>query len=368
MRRIYFDHNATTPLDAEAQRAMVEAPWGNASSRHAEGRLAREALERARDRIAALMGATRDEIVLTSGATEANRIAIVGAAVAMRAKDARRVRVIASPLEHPSVLGAIETLTARGFTVDKLTVDVRGRIDPESLRADETVAIVTVQSANHELGNLNPIAELRDRARAAGALFHTDAVQLAGKGLLSDADLVSISAHKLYGPKGIGALRVRAGVPLVAEAGGHQERGLRAGTESVAAAVGFGVAAERARSDDPARIRALRDRFEAGAIALGAEVNGDRERRVGNTSNVAWPGAEGALMMESLDLAGVSVSTGAACTSGSLSPSPVLLALGQDRARAACALRFSFGRDNTDDEVDRVLALLPAIIARVRTA
>jgi cysteine desulfurase len=199
--------------------------------------------------------------------------------------------------------------------------------------------------------------------QAAGKL----PVDVAALGL----DLVAISAHKLYGPKGAGALWLRTGVPFAGESGGHQERGRRGGTEDVAAAVGFGAAAEAALRDGAAwsaHVTRLRDRFEAGALASGAQPNGDRSSRVGNTSNLAWPGAEGALVMESLDLAGVAVSTGAACTSGSLEPSPVLLALGQDRTRALEAVRFSFGRENSDEEVDAVLALLPPIIARVRAA
>jgi cysteine desulfurase len=380
MRRIYLDHNATTRLHPDARRAMapfLDREWGNPSSRHAEGRAAREALEQARDRVARLVGARSGEIVFTSGGTEADRLAVLGAALAARANHPRRARVIASPLEHVAVEGALALLTARGFAVEKLRADPGGRVDPDELgrKLGDDVALVTVQLANHEIGTLQPIAELAERARAAGALFHSDAVQAAGKLPLDVAalgvDLLAISAHKLYGPKGAGALWLRSGIPFAGESGGHQERGRRGGTEDVAAAVGFGAAAEAALRDGAgwsAHVTSLRDRFEAGAVASGAQLNGDRAARVGNTSSLAWPGAEGALVMESLDLEGVAVSTGAACTSGSLAPSPVLLALGQDRTRALEAVRFSFGRENSDQEVDAVLALLAPIVARVRAA
>jgi cysteine desulfurase len=265
-------------------------------------------------------------------------------------------------------------------TVTVLPVDAHGRIDPDdlrrALRAD--TALVSIQAANHELGNVHPVAELYALARQSGALFHCDAVQAAGKIPLDAGaggpDLVSVSAHKLYGPKGVGALCARRDLglaPLLA--GGHQERGRRPGTENVAGIVGFGVAAavaaRRLQADAP-RVAALRDRLEHALLELpGARLNGDPDptRRVPNTVNLAFDGAEGALVAMNLDLAGVCVSTGAACASGSLEPSPVLLALGRTRGEAACSVRFSLGRGSTAAEVDEVAGMLPAILERVRT-
>jgi cysteine desulfurase len=378
---IYLDHNATTRPHAEVRAAMarvLDGEFGNPSSIHAAGRAARDAVERARDQVAAWLHAGRDEVVFTSGGTEGNNLAIRGAAETARLADARRTRVITSPLEHPSVLAAVAALEVRGFVVTQLPVDERGRIDPDSLaRAlGPDVALVSVQLANHELGNLQPIAAIAERAHGAGALVHTDAVQAAGKLAIDvralGVDLATVSAHKLYGPKGVGAIYLRAGSSIEPHSvGGHQERGRRPGTENVPGVVGFGVATRLCAEEGAAwsaHVSALRDRLEAGAIALGARVNGDRTNRVGNTTNLAWAGADGELVVESLDLEGVAASTGAACTSGSLEPSPVLLALGQDRATARLAVRFSLGRENDAAEIDRVLALLPPILARVRAA
>jgi cysteine desulfurase len=381
MSRIYLDHNATTRVCAEARQAMarfLDGDFGNPSSIHAEGRVARQAVEAARDEVAALLHARGEEILFTSGGTEGDNLAIRGAAQAARARDPRRTRVVTSPLEHPAVGASVAELRARGFGVSHVAVDAAGAFDPAALEAvlGDDVALVTLALANHELGTLYPIAELAARAHAHGALVHTDAVQAAGKTLIDvgalGVDLATVSSHKLYGPKGVGALYVRRGVvlpPLVV--GGHQERERRPGTENVAGVVGFGAAARRARAacvSEAVEVARLRDRLEAGALALGARRNGPVAGRVGNTANLAWHGADGQLVVMSLDLAGVAASTGAACTSGSVEPSPVLLALGQSRADAASAVRFSLGRDNTQVEIDRVLALLPKIIERVRRA
>jgi cysteine desulfurase len=350
--RIYFDHNATTPLHPAARAAMVEFldAFGNPSSLHAEGRRARDAVEHARDRVAALVGATRDEVVFTSGGTEANNLALAGLG--------RGGRVVATAVEHPSLDGARE----------RAHVDGEGRVDRDELRRLAAgAALVSVQLANHETGVLQDLAAVVAVARRAGARVHTDAVQAAGKIAVDmralDVDALSLSAHKLGGPKGVGALVVREGIdvgPLLV--GGHQERERRPGTENVVGIVGFGAAAAAVERQSAE----LRDRFEAGAIALGARVHGAGAARVPTTSNVAFAGVDGELLMQALDLEGVAVSTGAACSSGSLEPSPVIIALGAGNPREA--VRVSLGRGNTRDEIDRVLALLPSLLTRIRNA
>jgi cysteine desulfurase len=350
--RIYFDYNATTPLCSAAREAMTRAldEFGNPSSIHAEGRRARQLVELARDEVARLVGGLAEEIVFTSGGTESDQLALRGAG-----------RIAISPLEHPAVRGA-----APGARL--LSVGSDGAIDPAAVDF-EGVELVAVQLANHELGNVNPVAELA--ARKKSARFFTDAVQAAGKVRIDapslGVDLLSISAHKIGGPKGVGALWIKRGVTIPAARGGHQERERRPGTENVIGIVGFGAAAREAQKlADVERVRGLRDRLAAGAVAIGARVNGRPE--VGNTVNLAWDGVPGELLVAALDLAGVSASTGAACTSGSVEPSPVLLAIGQPRAQAACAVRFSLGAGNTVEEVDRVLAMLPEMLERIRRA
>jgi cysteine desulfurase len=378
---VYLDNNATTRLHPEARRAMqpfLDDEYGNPSSVHAAGRRAREAVERARDEVATLVGGTRDEIVFTSGGTEGNNLALRGAAELVRAGDARRTRILAPAVEHPSVEGALGWLGRRGFQIERLPVDATGCVAVANVeeRLGDDVALVTLHLANHELGVIQPVAEVAARARAAGAWVHTDAVQAAGKVPVDvralGVDSATVSAHKLYGPKGVGAVWLRAGRAIGPHtAGGHQERERRPGTENVAGIVGFGAAAAIATRELEVWARsesAMRDRLEAGALALGARVNGGGALRVPNTSNLAWPGVEGELLVEALDLEGVAVSTGAACTSGSHEPSPVVLALGQSRAQAAEAVRFSLSRETVADEIDRVLALLPTLIARIRAA
>jgi cysteine desulfurase len=380
---IYLDHNATTPPREEVARAVAAALRdlpGNPSSTHAHGRAARAALAEARGEVAALAGVLPEEIVFTSGGTEANHLGVRGLAAAARAGRAGggRLHVVSSPLEHPSLLGALEALAGdAGFDVSFVEVGARGEITPEALRAalrPETV-LVTLAAANHELGNLYDVAALAAVARAHGALFHTDAAQAAGKAPLAlgavGPDAATLSAHKLEGPKGVGALYVRRGLalpPLLA--GGHQEHERRPGTENVAGIVGFGVAARLARRDldaTAAEVGRLRARLEARLLAIpGARLHGDPARRVPGTLNVGFAGAPGQLVAAALDLEGVSVSTGAACTSGSLAPSPVLLALGLPPADAAEAVRFGLGRTTTEAEVDHVAELVPEMVARVR--
>jgi cysteine desulfurase len=379
MTRIYLDHNATTRPDPRvllAMRPHLEDAFGNPSSLHEEGRRARDAVERARSHVAALLCGATTGIVFTSGGTESDWLGIVGGARAAR-KAGKPPRVVTSPLEHPCVRGATEALAQEGFEVVAVPVDSLGRIDPAEVQkaAREGAALLSFALANHELGNLYDLATIADIAHRAGALVHCDAVQAVGKCAVDvgslGVDLLSLSAHKIHGPKGVGALWIRRGIELnPVVRGGHQERGLRPGTENVAGVVGLGEAARLAREgglQGAGRIAALRDRLERGALAIaGARRAGDPEHRVGNTTNLAFAGAPGELVVMSLDLEGVAVSTGAACTSGSLEPSPVILALGQRREQAAEAVRFSLGSQNTDDDVDRVLALLPHLVARVR--
>ena len=358
---IYLDHNATTRLwpEVRAQMAAADEAFGNPSSLHAAGRAARDLVERARREVAQLVGALAEEVVFTSGGTESDQMAIP-----------RSGHVVVSAVEHPAVMSARPDATV-------VPVTPEGFVDPEAfakaLREDTVLA--SVQLANHEIGTLQPVAQLARLARERGIPFHTDAVQAAGKIPIDvralGVDYLSLSAHKIGGPKGVGALVVRRGAELEPLVAGHQERERRGGTENVAGIVGFGAAAALARANLAAwsaHSAALRDRFEQGALALSARRHGAMAPRVPNTSNVAWEGISGELLTINLDLEGVCVSTGAACTSGSLKPSPVLLALGQPRARALEAVRISVGPENTAEEIDRVLGLLPDLLARIRRA
>ncbi len=376
--RIYLDHNATTPLADEVAAAVTAAMrdcWGNPSSVHAEGRRARGALEAARHEVAALVGGDAEEIIFTSGGTEADALGLCG--LAERARSAGRpARVLTLAIEHPAVRGAAALLAARGFAVRDVAVDSAGRIELGDLAAQLAggVAVVALAAANHELGIMQPVAEAVAIAHERGALVHCDAVQLAGKHPMDvtalGVDALAVSAHKLYGPKGIGALWVRRGldVPPLLPAG-HQERERRPGTEAVAAIAGFGVAARLARehaADDGKRITALTAALERGLVGLGAVVYGASAPRVGNTVLAGFPGALGEVVVQALDLHGVAASTGAACSSGTVAPSPVLLALGVEPARAVEVVRFSLGRGSSAAEVEHVLELLPAILERAR--
>jgi cysteine desulfurase len=379
---IYLDHNATSPIRTEVAAAMTRAMvelLGNPSSVHSAGRSARDAVERSRRQVARFLGATGEEIVFTSGGTEGDNLAIRGLAEVAAARGRRHV--ITSPIEHPAVRGAVEALGVGGFRVTSLPVSSRGEIaiaDLEAALRDDT-GLVTLAWANHELGNVYPIARLCAVARARGALMHTDAVQAAGKISvdLSEAsvDAATISAHKIGGPKGVGAVFVRRGLdlpPLVA--GGHQERERRPGTENVAGIIGFGVACERAGealADEARRLEALRARLHDGLVAipgsriLGVAVGGDR---LPGTTMVSFAGAPGQLVAIGLDLEGICVSTGAACTSGSLEPSPVLKALGLSSAEAGEGIRLSLGWTSSASDVDRLMEILPVVVERVRAA
>lgn len=353
---------------------------GNPSSVHAAGRRARAALETARASVARLLGAAREEIVFTSGGTEGDNLAIRGLASAAAARGRRHV--VTSPLEHPAVTGSVAALARAGFAVTSLPVTGDGAISVGALQTAlrEDTALVTLAVANHELGNVYPIAELAAAAHARGALFHTDAVQAAGKLSLDlpalGVDAATISAHKLGGPKAVGAVFIRRGLdlPPLLE-GGHQEHERRPGTENVAGIIGFGVACElaaEAREDEARRLAELRDLLERQLLGIpGARRFGSHDPahpRLPGTTLVGFAGAPGQLIAIGLDLEGICVSTGAACTSGSLEPSPVLRALGLDEVSAGEGVRISLGWSTTEAEVVALGSHLPAIVARVRAA
>lgn len=371
--RIYLDHNATAPLTVAARGAMVAAmaELGNPSSVHAEGRRVRDLVERARNQVAALAGRPREQVVFTSGGTEANWLGVLG--LAGVAERRGRPRVVATTrIEHPSLLGAVGELERRGWR--------RVRLDEVASTSD--VGLCAFAAVNHELGTIAPMLRGAAAFMASGVLVHIDAVQAAGKLPLAGiaADALAISAHKIGGPQGAGALVIAAddGLPLV-EAG-HQERGRRPGTENTLGIVGFGAAAASltaepapdASGPDHAilpgwrRVAALGERLESGLRALGARIHGDDRERVGGTINAAFPGALGESIVMALDLAGIAVSTGAACTSGSIQPSAVLLGLGYSADEAREGVRFSLGRTTEEAEIDAVIQALPDIVERAR--
>ncbi|HEX4416270.1 MAG TPA: cysteine desulfurase family protein [Kofleriaceae bacterium] len=370
--RIYLDFNATAPLTPRVRAAIAQvlADPGNPSSIHTEGRRARDHVERARDQVARLLGRPREQIVLTSGGTEGNALGVLGLAEVAQRRGLPRV-VASAAIDHPSLRGAVAALVARGWTHRPIGVTGAGALDPGALAgalAGVGLGLVAVAAVNHELGTLAG-AEIIAVARAAGALVHVDAVQAAGKLALGaiDADALVISAHKLGGPQGVGAVAIAAdeGLPLIDA--GHQERGRRPGTENTLGIVGFGAAAADVQLADWPAVAALGDRLEAGLGAIpGVRIHGAGAPRIGGTINAGFAGARGESIVIALDLAGVAVSTGAACTSGSVQPSPVLLALGLAPDQAREAVRFSLGRTTTADEIDAVLARLPAIVARAR--
>jgi cysteine desulfurase len=377
--RVYFDYNATTPLAPEVVDAVVRATrelFGNASSVHHFGQQAKAALDEARSAVAALLRGDPSEIVFTSGGTEADNMAIRGAAEALESTGRRHL--IASTVEHEAVLNTVKALARRGWRTTLVPVEPSGIVSPakvrEAMAAD--TALVSVMHANNEIGTIQPIGEISAVAHAGGALMHTDAVQSAGK-IEVDAramgvDLLSVSAHKFNGPKGAGALWVKRGTrmqPILT--GGKHERSRRAGTENVAAIAGMGVAARLAQAKLPAeaaRVGALRDRLERGIVEQvpGTAVNGARDSRVPNTTNISFDRVEAESLLIALDLEGVAVSTGSACSSGTLEPSHVLRAMGFPAHRTQNSLRFSLGLFSTDEEVDRVIALLPPIVAKLR--
>lgn len=378
MRRVYLDHSATTPMRPEVKEAMLpflEDQYGNPSSVHGWGQQAKRALEEAREKIAAAIGAKPEEIIFTSGGTEADNLAIIGAALAYQKKGRH---VITSSIEHHAALDSAKHLEKIGFKVTFLPVTPEGLVqvsDVEEAITPETI-LISVMHVNNEVGTIQPVAEIGRLAHAHGIIFHTDAVQSLGKLPVDvnnlQADLLSISAHKIYGPKGVGALYVRRGVrlePLLH--GGGQERKRRPGTENIPGIVGFGRAAELAVAEMPAesrRLAALRDRLIDKIMSSIDHVvlTGHRSQRVYNHASFWMEYVEGESMLLSLDMQGVAASSGSACTSGSLDPSHVLLAMGLPPEVAHGSLRFSLGRDNTEEDIDYVAAILPGIVARLR--
>jgi cysteine desulfurase len=377
--RIYFDYNATTPVADEVIEAMARATrdlFGNASSVHHFGQRAKAAIDDARSAVAALLHADPSEIVYTSGGTESDNLAIRGAAEALEPTGRRHL--VASAIEHEAVLNTVKALARRGWRTSLIPVGASGRVDPNQLRELVTreTALVSVMHANNEIGTIQPIAELAAIAHEYGALMHTDAVQSVGKTPVDvralEVDLLSLSAHKFNGPKGAGVLWIKRGTRLVpVMTGGKHERSRRAGTENVPAIVGLGVAAGLASAKlhtEAARLTALRDRLEDGILRAvpGATVNGTQEARVPNTTNISFDRVEAESLLIALDLEGIAVSTGSACSSGTLEPSHVLRAMGLSAHRTQSSLRFSLGLLSTDEEVDQVIAVLPRLVEKLR--
>jgi cysteine desulfurase len=380
MTRVYMDHNATTPLaDAVAERmtAVLREEFGNPSSVHHFGQRAKAVVDEARSAVAELIGGDPSEVIFTSGGTESDNFALRGAAEALEPSGRRHL--VSSGIEHEAVLNTLKALGRRGWQTTMMPVGASGLVTAEALTASLTdqTAVVSIMHANNEIGTIQPVAELTRLAKARGAVVHTDAVQTAGKIAVNvkalGVDLLSISAHKFYGPKGVGALWVRRGLRLLPfMTGGKQERGRRSGTENVAAIAGMGVAARLAMAkmaEEASRLAALRDRLEQRILETvpGTAVNGDPDTRVPNTSNVSFDRIEAESLLIALDLEGVAVSTGSACSSGTLEPSHVLKAMGLPAHRTQNSIRFSLGSANTEAEVDRVVAVLPGVVDKLRS-
>jgi len=376
--RYYFDHNATTPVSAAVLEVLVPAlleVYGNASSIHQDGQLARQKLEIARRRTAGLLHCDAKELVLLSGGTEADNLAILGAA---RAHPGTRKHVITTAIEHPAVLNPSRELEREGVEVSYVRVGSDGVVDPADVRSalrPETI-LISVMHANNELGTIQPIGEIAAIAREAGVLMHSDGVQAAGKIPVDvkalGVDLYSMSGHKLYAPKGVGALYVKNGTALRAiQFGGKHERERRPGTENVPSAIALAVASEMAANDLPdesSRVAQLRDRLERGILDRipSTGINALAAPRTPNTTNIYFDGIEGEAMVISLDLKGFAVSSGAACSSGAVEPSHVLLAIGLSRERARASLRFSLGRSNTVEQVDALIDAVAESAAQLR--
>jgi len=381
MRRVYLDHAATTPVDPEVALLMAqvlrEVP-GNPSSIYAEGRRARALVDRAREEVAQAIGADPAEIVFTSGGTEADNLALRGV---LKAREGEADGIVTTAIEHHAVLDTAHDLEAHGQArVSVIGVDRDGRVAPAAVGAaiDDRTAIVSVMHGNNEIGTLQPIAAIGAICRERGVTFHSDAVQTVGA-LEIDVrslavDLLSVNAHKFYGPKGVGALYVRTGTRIATvQTGGGQEKGRRTGTENVAGVVGLGAAlriAAARRVTESARQAALRDTLIAGIRARipEATLTGHPTDRLPNNASFCFRGTQGEALVVSLDLEGFSVSSGSACTSGNTDPSHVLLALGLERDLAQGSLRLTLGRSTSDADVDALLAVLPPIVARLRAA
>lgn len=374
MSPAYFDHNATTPLDERVLQAMFpyfREHYGNASSRHEYGRSARQAVDDAREQVAAAVGAQPAQVYFVSGGTEGNNLLIKGAAARCQPS-----QIALSALEHPSVTKPAQELSEHGWKVRKLAVDDTGRLALEDLKSalHEPTGLVSVMLANNETGVMQDVATVAEMARGAGAIVHTDAVQALGKMAVSFATLnvhaMTLSAHKIYGPKGIGALVLDKCLDIKPQiTGGEHEKGLRAGTENVPAIVGFGAACALAASrlvELPPRLRQMRERMDRGLRAMGAVLFGDGVERLANTSYFAFPGIEGETLVMALDRAGFALASGSACSSGGTDPSPVLLAMGIERDLARCAVRISLGKDNEMGQVERFLQALQGEVGRLK--
>lgn len=380
MQQIYLDHNATTPVDKEVLEAMLplyRETFGNPSSAHTQGRAARVRLDQAREQVAALIGAYPGEITFTSGGTESDNLAITGTARALKDKG---THIITSRVEHPAVLNTCEELRKEGFTIDFVPVDGYGRIDCDVL-ADmitDGTTLITLQHGNSEVGTLQPIEEIGELARARGVLFHADAVQTVGKIAVDtrilSVDMLSLSSHKMYGPKGVGALYIRRGTPPLAPliSGGGQEKKRRGGTENVPGIVGLGKAAEIAQSlleSDQTHVSQLRNgmRQEIESCIPGVRFYGHPEFHLPNTLYLGFDGVEGQTLMIHLDLAGIFVSTGTACSSGSILPSDVLGAMAVPEKEMFQTIRISLGRGNRLEEMERVVEALEKSVLEIRS-
>jgi len=378
MRRIYLDYAATTPTHPEVVKAMLPyftEAFGNPSSIYSCGQQARGAIEESRTKIADLIGARDEEIVFTSGGTEADNFAIKGVA---SSKESKGNHILTSPIEHHAVIETCKFLERRGFSITYLPVDEYGLVDPSDVKkaiTDKTI-LISVMHANNEIGTIEPIAEIGRIAREAGIYFHTDTVQTVGHIPINvdelGVDLLSISAHKLYGPKGVGALYIRKGTKLVSLVhGGEQERGQRAGTYNVPGIIGFGRAVELAQQEmnqEAERLTPLRDKLINGLLERidHTRLNGHPRKRLPNNVNISVDFVEGESMCLGLDLAGICASTGSACASSTLEPSHVLLATGLSPERAYGSLRFTLGKWTTEEEIDQVLEVLPPLVAKLR--
>jgi cysteine desulfurase len=375
VRRFYFDHNATTPISPEVlevhAQLLVEV-FGNASSIHHHGQAARRSLDQARANIASLLGCDRKEVVFTSGGTEADNLAIFGTA-----RQRPESHVVTTAIEHPAVLRTCERLERDGWNVTYVPVGSTGVVDPAEIRraVRSDTALISVMHTNNEIGTIQPLYEIASVARDAGVAFHSDGVQAAGKIPIDvralGVDLYSISGHKMYAPKGVGAIFVRSGTTLDAMiCGGRHESGLRAGTENVAAIGAFGEAARIAKNrldGEGRRIAALRDHLEQGILAVVEQtsINGSGSR-VPNTSSICFEGIEGEALVIALDLRGFSVSSGSACSSGAVEPSHVLTAIGRSKQEAKSSVRFSLGAENTAEQVDALIEAVAAGAAHLR--
>jgi cysteine desulfurase len=379
VRKIYLDHNATTPLYKEVVQAMLpflEENWGNPSSIHWASREPRKAVDEAREKIAQLINAQPHEIVFTGSGSEGNNFALKGVAQSLLRKGNH---IVTTAVEHPSVINTCRYLAKVDFTVDYLTVDPEGMIDINVLSksiTDKTI-LISVMHANNETGNIYPVEKIGELAREKGVLFHCDAVQAAGKIPVDvkkmNVDLLTLSGHKLYAPKGIGALYIRRGVKLLPLIhGGHQERNRRAGTENVAGIVGFGKACEIAREGvgkNAERLIRLRDKLHRGIMKRIDQVtlNGHPATRLPTTLNLSFDHVDGESLLLNLDMKGIAASSGSACTSGSIEASHVLLAMGVPMKLALGSVRFSLGTESSEDEIDHLLDVLPPVVEKIRS-